>query len=130
VGGGKFPISPKDFRTLAGTVVRSCRSTLTEGNSSHGGYHQLKYALYSIVGIEVLRLFQEECLPTLTIDIPEVMVRRLEALASASGRSAEELAREGIDSLTASFQSRRAILKSRRDAAKSAGTNYSLADFG
>lgn len=69
-------------------------------------------------------------MPTLTIDIPEVMARRLEALASASGRSAEELAREGIDSLTASFQSRRAILKSRKDAAKSAGTNYSLADLG
>ncbi|HEY1493149.1 MAG TPA: DUF4375 domain-containing protein [Candidatus Solibacter sp.] len=69
-------------------------------------------------------------MPTLMVDIPEVMVRRLEALATASGRSAEELAREGIDSLTASFQSRRAILKSRKDAAKSAGTNYSLADLG
>jgi hypothetical protein len=69
-------------------------------------------------------------LSALTIDIPEVMARRLEALAAASGKSMEELAREGIDSLTASFKSRRAILKSRKAAAKSAGTEYSLADLG
>ena len=69
-------------------------------------------------------------MPAFTIDIPEVMVRRLEALAAASGKSMEELARDGIDSLTASFKSRRAILKSRKAAAKSAGTEYSLADLG
>jgi hypothetical protein len=69
-------------------------------------------------------------LPALTIEIPEVIARRLEALAAASGKSMEELAREGIDSLTASLKSRRAILKSRKAAAKSAGTEYSLGDLG
>jgi hypothetical protein len=69
-------------------------------------------------------------LPALTIEIPEVIARRLEALAHASGRSVEELARESIDSLTASFKSRRTILKSRKAAAKSAGTDCSLADLG
>lgn len=69
-------------------------------------------------------------MPALTIDIPEVMARRLEALAAASGKTTEELAREGIDSLTASFKSRRAILKSRKETANSAGTSYSLADLG
>jgi Domain of unknown function (DUF4375) len=73
---------------------------------------------------------QEVCLPVLTIDIPEVIARRLEALAEASGRSMEELAREGIASLTASLKSRRAILKSRKAVAKSAGTDCSLADLG
>lgn len=73
---------------------------------------------------------QEVSLPALTIDIPEVIPRRLEALAAASGRSVEELAREAIDSLTASFKARRAILKSRKAAAKSEGTDYSLADLG
>ena len=58
------------------------------------------------------------------------MARRLEALAGASGKSIEELAVEGIDALTASFKSRRAILKSRKAAAHAAGMSYSLADLG
>src|SRR6266567_2468752 len=66
----------------------------------------------------------------LTIEVPELIARRLEALALASGKSVDDLARKGIDSLTASFKSRRAILKARRTAAKGAGADYTLADLG
>ncbi|MEI9975126.1 MAG: DUF4375 domain-containing protein [Ignavibacteriota bacterium] len=66
----------------------------------------------------------------MTIEIPEFVARRLEALAGASGTSVEELARKGIDALVGSASSRRAILKARRAAAKTEGVSYSLADLG
>ena len=65
-----------------------------------------------------------------TVEIPEVVALRLEALASVCGKSVGELAREGLDSLAGSLASRRAILKARRAAAKAAGTSYSLVDLG
>ena len=65
-----------------------------------------------------------------TVDIPEVVALRLEALAGTSGKSVEELALEGIEALAGSASSRRAILKARRTVAKAAGTTYSLADLG
>lgn len=66
----------------------------------------------------------------LTVEIPEVVALRLEALAGASGKSVDELVREALDSFAGSFTSRRAILKARSAAAKAAGTSYSLADLG
>jgi len=69
-------------------------------------------------------------LAELTVGIPEVVMLRLEALASASGKSVEELAIQGIDALAGSASSRRAILKARGTAAKTTGATYSLADLG
>ena len=69
-------------------------------------------------------------MPKLTIDIPEVVALRLEALASASGKMVNDIACESFDSYTGSFKSRRAILKARREAAKTNGGGYSLADLG
>lgn len=69
-------------------------------------------------------------MPTLTVEIPEIVARRLEALASVSGKSLQELARDGLDAFTSSFTSRRTILKARRDAAASTGATCSLADLG
>jgi hypothetical protein len=66
----------------------------------------------------------------LTIEIPELVALRLEALASATGKSLDAVVLESLES-TASFgKSRRAIVKARRAAAKAAGTTYSLADLG
>ena len=67
-------------------------------------------------------------MPKLTIETPDVIARRLEALSAVSGKSVEELAREGLDSIASSFKARRSILKARRSAAK--GASYSLADLG
>ncbi len=64
----------------------------------------------------------------LNVEIPDVIVRRLDALAGASGRSAEDLAREALDSFLGSPRARRAILKARRAAAGPEGC--SLADLG
>jgi len=64
----------------------------------------------------------------LDIEIADVIVRRFEALASASGKSVEELAQEALDSFVGSPKARRAILKARRSVAKEGG--YSLADLG
>jgi hypothetical protein len=66
----------------------------------------------------------------LTIEVPEVVARRLEALSAISGKSVDELAREGVDAFAGSRASRRTILKARRTAAKASGTEYSLADLG
>src|SRR5579863_2908267 len=67
---------------------------------------------------------------SLTIDVPEVVARRLEALGKISGKSIDELALEAVDSYAGSHASRRAIVKARRQAATTSGTAYSLADLG
>lgn len=72
----------------------------------------------------------EALVAKLTIEIPDVVALRLEALSGISGKSVHDLAREGLESFAGSLASRRAILKSRRAAAKAAGTAYSLADLG
>jgi hypothetical protein len=69
-------------------------------------------------------------LAKVTIEIPELVALRLQALASASGKSVEELALEGIEALAGSHKTRRAIVKERGTAAKAAGATYSLADLG
>jgi hypothetical protein len=69
-------------------------------------------------------------LTKLTVEIPEVVALRLEALAGVSGKSVDELVREGLDSFAGSLASRRAILKARRAAAKNSGTSHSLVDLG
>lgn len=69
-------------------------------------------------------------MPTLSVEVSEILARRLEALATASGRSVQELAQECLGSFASSFTSRRTILKTRRDAALAAGAAYSLADLG
>jgi hypothetical protein len=66
----------------------------------------------------------------LTLEVPDVVALRLEALAGVSGKGVEELAVEAIDALAGSPKSRRAISKARQAAAKAAGTPYSLADLG
>ena len=67
---------------------------------------------------------------SLTIEVPEVVVRRLEALGKASARSLDELAIEAVESFAGSHASRRAIVKAWRKTASIAGTPYSLADLG
>jgi hypothetical protein len=67
---------------------------------------------------------------TLTVEVPEVVARRLEALGKLSGKSLDELAVDAIDSFAGSHASRRAIVKTWRKAAAVAGTGYSLADLG
>jgi hypothetical protein len=69
-------------------------------------------------------------LTKLTVEIPELVALRLEALAGLFGKSVDDLVREGLDSFAGSLASRRSILKARRAAAKTAGTSYSLADLG
>jgi hypothetical protein len=64
----------------------------------------------------------------LNVEIPDVIVKRLDALAGASGKSVSDLAHEALDSFSGSPKARRAILKARRSAAK--GGSYSLADLG
>ncbi len=66
----------------------------------------------------------------MTIEIPDLTLRRLEALSVASGKSVDELAREALESFAGSLASRRAIRKARHAAAKAAGTACSLADLG
>jgi len=66
----------------------------------------------------------------LTVELPEVVARRLEALAKVTGKSMDELALEGLDSFAGSIASRRAIVKAWRKTATIAGTGYSLADLG
>lgn len=66
----------------------------------------------------------------LTLEVPDVVALRLEALAGVLGRSVEELVVEAIDVLAGSPKSRRTISKARRAAAKAAGTSYSLVDLG
>lgn len=64
----------------------------------------------------------------LSIEIPDLIVKRLEALAGASGTSVDDLAQEALDSFVGSPKARRAILTARRSAAT--GRGYSLADLG
>lgn len=64
----------------------------------------------------------------LDLEIRDVIVRRLEVLAGATGRSVEDLAQEALDSFAGSPKARRAILKARRSAGKGGGD--SLADLG
>jgi hypothetical protein len=66
----------------------------------------------------------------LSIEVPEIIARRLDALAQTSGKSVDELTLEALDSFAGSLAARRAIVKARRAAAKVAGTGYSLADLG
>src|SRR5277367_1173231 len=67
---------------------------------------------------------------SLTIEVPEVVARRLEALGKASAKSLDELALEAMESFAGSHASRRAIVKAWRKTASIAGTGYSLADLG
>jgi hypothetical protein len=69
-------------------------------------------------------------MPQLTIDIPDLVARRLLTLAPLRGTSMDELVLEALDSFASSFATRRAIVKARRAEAKAAGTNHSLADLG
>jgi hypothetical protein len=66
----------------------------------------------------------------LSIEVPEIIARRLDALAQTSGKSVDELALEALEAFAGSLAARRAIVKARRAAAKVAGTGYSLADLG
>jgi hypothetical protein len=68
--------------------------------------------------------------PTLTVNIPELVALRLEALAGASGKTVDELAGEAFDAITGSFASRRAILKARNTASMESGGKATLADLG
>jgi len=54
----------------------------------------------------------------------------MEALASASGRSVDELAAEALNALAGSFKSRRAILQARRASAPGPAAPNLLADLG
>ena len=67
---------------------------------------------------------------TLTIDVPEVVTRRLEALGMASGKTVDELALQAVESFAGSHSSRRAIVKAWRKTANLPGTAYSLEDLG
>jgi hypothetical protein len=67
---------------------------------------------------------------SLTIDVPEVVTRRLEALGMASGKTVDELALQAVESFAGSHASRRAIVKAWRKTASIAGTAYSLEDLG
>jgi|HubBroStandDraft_6_1064221.scaffolds.fasta_scaffold258507_1 hypothetical protein len=67
---------------------------------------------------------------SLTIEVPEVVARRLEALGTLQGQNVGELAREAVESFAGSHASRRAIVKAWRKTASIAGTGYSLADLG
>jgi hypothetical protein len=66
----------------------------------------------------------------LTVELPELVARRLEALGNASGKSVADLAMEALDSFAGSIASRRAIVKAWRKTGTVAGTAYSLADLG
>jgi len=67
---------------------------------------------------------------TLTVEIPELVARRLEALAAVQNKKVEQLALECLDSFAGSLASRRAVLKARRAAAKTGDGKYSMADLG
>jgi predicted transcriptional regulator len=69
-------------------------------------------------------------MPSLTIEVPDVIARRLDALATVSSKSVNQLALEALDSFAGSVKSRRAILKAWRNAAQIAGTSFSLSDLG
>ena len=62
----------------------------------------------------------------LTLEVPEIISRRLTAFADADGRSADQVAAECIASFLSGPRIRRAILKAR----KTAGEKESLADLG
>jgi predicted transcriptional regulator len=66
----------------------------------------------------------------LTLEIPDLVARRLEALANLSGQSVEELAAAALDDFAGCLKSRRAILKAWRASAQVPGTGYALADLG
>jgi hypothetical protein len=66
---------------------------------------------------------------SLTIEVPEVVARRLEALGTLQGQNVGELAREAVESFAGSHASRRAIVKAWRKTASIAGTAYSLSDL-
>jgi predicted transcriptional regulator len=67
---------------------------------------------------------------SVTIEVPEVVARRLEGLGNVSGKSMDELALDAVESFAGSHASRRAIVKAWRKSATIAGTSYSLADLG
>ena len=67
---------------------------------------------------------------SLTIEVPDVVARRLEALANVSGQKVDELALEAVEAFAGSNASRRAIVKAWRKTALIAGTGYSLEDLG
>jgi hypothetical protein len=48
---------------------------------------------------------------SVTIEVPEVVARRLEALGNVSGKSMDELALDAVESFAGSHASRRAIMK-------------------
>jgi hypothetical protein len=72
----------------------------------------------------------EVSMASLTVEVPEVVARRLEALGNVSGQSVDELALEALDSFAGSHASRRAIVKAWRKTATVPGTGYTLADLG
>jgi Domain of unknown function (DUF4375) len=67
---------------------------------------------------------------SLTIEVPDVVARRLEALGHVSGKSVDALALEAVETFAGSRASRRAIVKTWRKTAAIPGTSYSLADLG
>jgi Domain of unknown function (DUF4375) len=73
---------------------------------------------------------QEVLMASLTVEVPEVVARRLKALGCLTGKSVDELAVEALDSFAGSIASRRAIVKACRKTATVAGTGHSLADLG
>jgi hypothetical protein len=68
--------------------------------------------------------------PSLTIDLPEVVARRLEALGTLQGKNMNQMALEAVELFAGSHASRRAIVKAWRAAAKVAGTGYSIEELG
>jgi hypothetical protein len=66
----------------------------------------------------------------LSVDLPDLVARRLEALGSLAGKSVDELALEAIESFAGSFAARRTIVKAWRKTAGIGGTPYSPADLG
>ncbi len=72
----------------------------------------------------------EILMANLTIEVPDILARRLEALANLSGKRIDDLALEAVEAFAGSHASRRAIVKAWRETATVTGTAYSLADLG
>jgi hypothetical protein len=93
--------------------------------------YNLRWMVRSAGFNDVLPIARGEVpMASLTIEVPEVVVRRLEALGKASAKSLDELALEAVESFAGSHASRRAIVKAWRKTASICGTAYSLSDLG
>ncbi len=77
-----------------------------------------EFALFSGLQIQACIPFlcREGSLTKLTVEIPGILALRLEALAKLFGKGVDDLARKALEDFAGSRASRRAILKSRRDA--------------